>query len=135
MFSKPKHGWTNLELGDFSERASYLTDIPNDCLDAFIYAMKNNVPATIFFDAEGWDFHLVSSYYQTYIILDKENVKTFVVDKDFKKIAKELINNIESYFDEWVNWEWYEGEDEIYINDRKKSLREKLLILKSLVEK
>ena len=135
MFSKPKHGWTNLKLGDFSQRASYLTDIPNDCLDAFIYAIQNKVPVAISFDAEGWDFHLVSSYYQTYIILDKEDVKTFVIDKDFKEIAKVLINNIESYFDEWVNWEWYEGEDEVYINDRKKSLSEKLLILKSLVEK
>jgi hypothetical protein len=135
MFTKPEHGWTNLQLGDFSERASYLMDIPNDCLDAFIYAIQNHVPAAVYFDAEGWDFHLISSYYQTYIILDKDNVKTFLIDKSFNELAKELIDDIESYFNEWINWECYRDEDDnVYINDRKNTLDEKLSILKSLIK-
>ena len=52
MLTKPKHGWTNLQIGDFTERVSYLTDISNDCLDAFIYALHTGNPAVIFFDAE-----------------------------------------------------------------------------------
>jgi len=53
MLAKPEHGWVNVQLEGFSERASYMTDIPNDCLDAFIYALQNNSPTVIFFDAEG----------------------------------------------------------------------------------
>lgn len=133
MFTTPEHGWTNLQLGDFSQRASYLTDIPNDCLDAFIHALQNNVPAIVYFNAEGWDFYLVSSYYQTYIILDIDNVKTFVIDKNKNNLAKELINDIEKYLEEWVNWECYDDKEETEIEKRRNELKEKLSILKSLL--
>lgn len=134
MFTKPKYGWTNLQLGNFSERASYLTDIPNDCLDIFINAIQNNVPAVVYFDAESWDFHLVSSYYRTYIILDKDKLEIFIYDKTIKEVAKELINDIENYFDEWVNWEGYDDKDENEIIERRNLLNEKLLMLKFLIK-
>lgn len=133
MFTKPQHGWTNLQLGNFSERASYLTDVPIDCLDAFIYALQNKVPAVVYFDAEGWDFHLVSSYYRTYMILDKDTVEIFIYDKTIEEVAIELINNIENYFEEWVNWECYDDKSESEIAERRNLLNEKLLILKNLI--
>jgi len=112
MFTIPKHGWTNLQIGDFTERASYLTDIPNDCLDAFTYALKNNKPVVVFFDAEGWDFHLIASYYQSYIIIDKDDTKVYVIEKNIKELAKELYNDINNNFDGWLNWDFYDTVEE-----------------------
>lgn len=135
MFSKPANGWTNLKLGELSLRASYLTDIPMDCLDSFIFALQNHLPAIIFFDAEGWDFHLASSYYRTYIVLDLDEVETFVIDKNIKEITQDLINNIELYFKEWVDWECWDDKDEEELEKRRKVLKEKVNILKLLIEK
>jgi len=104
MFTKPEHGWINLQIEDFSERASYMTDIPNECLDAFIYALQNNTPAVVFFDAEGYEFHLVASYYGSYIIVDKDNAKLYTVSKNIYALAKELYDDIKNNLDEWTNW-------------------------------
>ena len=122
MFTIPKHGWVNLQIDDFSERASYLTDIPNDCLDAFIHALHNNVPAVIFFDAEGWDFHLIASYYQSYIIVDKDNINVYEVKKNILELAKELYEDIKNNFDDWLNWDY--GDDQT--EERKEKLTTKL---------
>jgi hypothetical protein len=124
MLTKPNHGWTNLQIGDFIERASYLTDIPNDCLDAFIYALRNSNPAVIFFDAEGWDFHLVASYYQSYIIVDKDDTKVYVFEKTIKELAKELYEDIKNNFDDWLNWDLYDTVEEKEENER--GLKKKL---------
>jgi len=105
MFTIPKHGWTNLQIGDFSERASYLTDIPNDCLDAFTYALQNNKPTVIFFDAEGWDFHLVATYYESYIILDKDDTKVYTIKKTILELARELYEDINNNLNDWLNWD------------------------------
>jgi len=118
MLTKPNHGWTNLQIGNLTERASYLTDIPNDCLDAFIHALQNNTPAVIFFDAEGWDFHLIASYYQSYIIVDKDKAEVYIVEKNIKELAKELYNDINNNFDDWLNWDLYDNMEEREENKR-----------------
>jgi hypothetical protein len=133
MFTKPKHGWTNLQFKDFSERASYLTDIPIECLDAFIYSLQNNSPVTIYFDAEGWDYYLVSFYYKSYIVINKEQPKLIIIDKDHKKLAKELTEDIEKYLDGWVYWECYK-DDEDEFKERRIELNRKLLELKELIK-
>jgi len=133
MFTKPESGWTFLEIGDFSERASYLTDIPNDCLDAFIYALQNNTPIVIYFDAEGWEYYLVCSWCQAYIILNKEKHEIITIDKNIREIAKEFIKDIEENIDEWANWECYDDKDDNQIEEIKSELKEKLLKLKTLI--
>ena len=125
MFTIPRNGWTNLNFDKISLRASYLTDIPNDCLDAFIYALKTNNPAIIFFDAEGYDFHLISSYYRSYIIVDKEdnNVDTYVIEKGIIELAKELVNDIQRGYDDWLNWDC---DDEEYAEVNREVFKEKV---------
>ena len=131
MLTKPKHGWTNLHIGDFSERASYLTDIPNDCLDAFIYALQNGNPAVVFFDAEGWDFHLVASYYQSYVIVDKDEAKLYAFDKTINDLTKELYEDISNNFDDWLDWDMYDTVEER--EENKRGLKEKLAQLYLLI--
>jgi len=132
MLTKPKHGWTNLQINDFTERASYLTDIPNDCLDAFIYALEKNKPAVIFFDAEGWDFHLVTTHYQSYVIVDKDEAKVYVIEKDIKELAKELYNDINDNFEDWLEWDMYDTVEEREQN--KLGLEYKLSQLNNLIQ-
>ena len=136
MFTTPWHGWTNLNFLNFSERASDLTDIPNDCLDAFIHALQTNNPAIIYFDAEGWDFHLVSSYYRSYIVVDKEDnkVDTYVIEKGIIKLAKELVNDIQTDFDAWLKWECCDDNGE-YAKVNREVFREKLSLLNFEINK
>jgi len=126
MLTKPEHGWINLQINDFSERASYMTDIPNECLDAFINALQNSTPAVIFFDAEGWDFHLVASYYCSYIIVDKDDAKLFTVSKNIHSLAKELYDDIKNNLDDWTNWYLDEADTEEERKGYRRVLEEKL---------
>ena len=126
MFTTPQDGWTHIQLENFSERASYLTDIPNDCLDAFIHALQTNNPAIMYFDAEGFDYHLISSFYRSYIIKDKEDNKVdiHVIEKDILELAKELVDDIQRDFDDWLNWESYD--DGEYSEVNREVFKEKL---------
>jgi len=133
MLTKPEYGWVYLQLGNFSERASYMTDIPNDCLDAFIYALQNNSPTVVYFDAEGWDFHLVASWYGSYVILDKDAVKVFEINKNVFELAKELYEDINNNFDDWLNWGYAFDEEEI--KEYKGKLITKLNQLNTEIEK
>jgi len=135
MLTTPLHGWTHLQLENFSERASYLIDVPNDCLDAFIYALQTNNPAIVYFDAEGYDFHLISSYYRSYIIRDREDnsVDTYVIEKGTIELAKELVNDIQRDFDDWLNWESYD--DGEYAEVNRDVFKEKLSILNFEINK
>jgi len=135
MLTTPQDGWTYLQLENFSEHASYLTDVPNDCLDAFIYALRTNNPAIVYFDAEGFDFHLVSSYYRSYIIRDREDnsVDTYVIEKDIIELAKELVNDIQRDFDDWLNWESYD--DGEYAEVNRDVFKEKLSLLNFEINK
>ena len=36
MFSKPKAGWVDINIGNYEISASYLTDIPMDFLNSLI---------------------------------------------------------------------------------------------------
>ena len=135
MLTTPQDGWTYLQLENFSEHASYLTDVPNDCLDAFIYALRTNNPAIVYFDAEGFDFHLVSSYYRSYIIRDREDnsVDTYVIEKGTIELAKELVNDIQRDFDDWLNWESYD--DGEYAEVNRDVFKEKLSLLNFEINK
>ena len=124
MLTKPDCGWTNLQIEDFSERAGYMTDIPNNCLDAFIHALQNGNPAVVFFDAEGWDFHLIASYYCSYIIVDKDNTSLYTVKKTIHELAKELYEDINNNLEDWVNWYLDESDTE----EERKEYKEKLLV-------
>lgn len=135
MFTEPKHGWTNLKIGDICYRASYLTDIPIDCLDAFIYALKNHSPATVYFDAEGWEHYLVSYRYDSYVIVNKNTTTVEVIEKDYVQLAKELIKDIKNYFDGWVNWECYHNMNEEETKERENMINDRVFKLEELIKK
>ena len=117
MFSKPECGWTDIMIKDdaneFNAPASYLTDIPNDCLEAFILALENHCSVVIDFDAEGWDYKLVCSQFSTYIIEEKEGNKLYYFDINLEDLVKEFLEDLERDYNEWIRLNWYWEEDEV----------------------
>ena len=145
MLINPHAGWVNIRIGEFEDRASYLTDVPIDILDALIESYKEHKPATIEFDAEGWEYIIVINTYETHIIdypyrtdeeyLNSENDKQVLtaVEISIDAIAKEFISDIERDYDKWIHWMYYDDEDSIA--KRKEDLDMKLMELKALVFK
>ncbi len=135
MLINPRHGWASVIIGNFNERASYLTDIPNECLDAFIYARENGVPAVVYFDAEGYNYHLVASYFESFIIIEKDKPETHHFDLSLIDLADELISDIEQNIDEWADWQSYNQYDDEELKKNKRKLEQKVWKLKQLLGK
>lgn len=145
MLAKPKCGWTTINIGGWSDRASYLSDIHLDLLSALIdsYGISDYRPACIRYDAEGWEGIIIIDDYFTYIILDntKENdeknkskVLTFEINKD--DLAKELINDIDKNFEEWSLWDVDLYYDKLSQQEENKEMIQKLLNkLKHIIER
>ncbi|MEG1564711.1 MAG: hypothetical protein RR365_13440 [Bacteroides sp.] len=139
MLIEPKYGWVTVSIGNWMDRASYLTDVPIDALDAFISSYNRWQPATIKFDAEGWEYIVVIDDYETYIIdyfhdgnlYDKPVLTTVKISKG--ELAKELVNDIQSHFDEWVNWCSNDSGTE-ELPKYEQTLRDKLKTLKDLID-
>ena len=111
MISEPKCGWCNFKLGDFIGRPSgYMTNVIQDLLDVFINFYKNGASVAVF-DEEGSYFTLLLTYNGIYIIEEKEKAKLFDFSElDIYELANELINDIESDFDNWVDFAEEEGD-------------------------
>lgn len=130
MLVNPHAGWVTITLGDFIDRASYLTNVPEDCLDALAYGIENRKPVAVWFDAEGWEYTITFTYDETYIVRQDDEAKheLFVIDKSIEQIAKEVISDIERDYDAWLKWDL-----DLYM-ESKVEIPEKLKKLKSLVK-
>lgn len=108
-----EHGWCTVTLGDFSSRASDLTDVPFDCINAAIHAIKSNMPFCVRFDAEGWDFYVMSDVCNAYVVVEKDDTIFYkcgsVVGKD--DIALQIYKDVSSDFDNWVKFLIEDGTD------------------------
>jgi hypothetical protein len=136
MLRYPEHGWCKVEIGDFIGDASYLMDVPFNCLNSFItYFTKGNSinSIAIAFDEEGTEFTVVSSFDGTFIIIERGNEPELKCYQNINivKLANELIEDLKRDFDGWVNWECY-GEPE---EGRAEELKNAIEELKKLVDK
>lgn len=141
MLINPKHGWVTICIDNWSDRASYLTDVPLDCLDAMIYALTNKCDFIVSFDAEGWTYKIISDCYRTFIIEEQNKPKLITIENvDINMLAKELYNDISKDLDEWSNWSCSLDVDEDgkilskEIENYKQSLVDKLYQLKILLK-
>lgn len=138
MFNIPKNGWTEIKITDnnktFCERASYLTDIPFEALKGIVFSLKNNVPFVQYFDAEGYEYTIVSNWFDTYIILSKDTDELIRFDINMYQLSKEILNDIQKNINEWVNFS-YEDFTEKEIKIRKKELCEYCEKIKELINK
>ena len=140
MLENPKHGWVKVHLGDFCDRASYLTDVIDDILEALIHVLNRKGSASVYLDAEGWEWYIVFTWYETFIIdypyrTDEEYMNSIddkpeltVIDMRIEDIAKEVIKDFEKDYDEWIHW-LPEDESE----ERTKELNKMIDKLKKLI--
>ena len=133
LLSKPQYGWCDLSIGDWQDRASYLTNPHIDLLDAFINLFKNRKSSVVECDAEGWTYIIVLDFFVVHIIEDKDDFEYYSFDIDCKDLAKELIIDIEENIDYWSKWDYCDDTKEDYQRTKKK-LRYKIKELKKYLE-
>jgi len=138
MLTKPDCGWTNVSLGDDLYRASYLTDIPLDCANSMLSALKYDIPFCVSFDAEGWGFVIVCSpyvYYDTQIIIYKNTTDVESYNLTFEDFVKELYKDLYDNLDDWVLWDTCGDDESNQENDfRKCEMVDKLKQIKKLID-
>ena len=138
MFTKPEYGWTDVTIGDYTSRASYITDIPFDALDNVTEAIKYKDYGQTYtqrFDAEGWEFIIEADANQTKLTIEEEDTKTIIIPKTMFDWAKEIITDIETYLEDWAKWTWDQNLDEPeQYEENKKELQQKINQLKALLE-
>lgn len=133
MLTKPKCGWTNIVIGNNVLPASYLTDVPINCLDSMILSYRNHNDFCVNFDAEGWTFKIIADEYITYIIKEKNRSELIVCENiNLDNLAKELIYDIEANINDWMYWV-YRMEEEEEVLKYKELLLKKVDILKKIV--
>lgn len=134
MLSTPRAGWTTITIGEWSDRASYLTDVPMDLLNGFIE--YPDVPFVVEFDAEGWEFEVVINQDFTNMIKyndidDIEVYKSVYISK--QALALEVANDIELDLDGWSGWFGLYDESDMRIFFRRKNqLAEKITQVREL---
>ena len=142
MLSKPVCGWTTIKIKDWSDRASYLTNIHLDLLNSLINSYSEYCqPACIRYDAEGWEGIIVIDDYWTYIISEnadsenEEEVKSEVLTIEINRddLAKELIEDIEQNFNDWCDWQYWQDKEDMLI--QKEELSMSLNKLKNIIER
>ena len=135
MLSVPQYGWVEISLGDWKDRASYLTNIPHDLLDSFINVLGHpGCPAAVSCDAEGWEYILVFDWYTSYIIESKDEEKLYVIDKKLIDLAEELYSDISNNIVAWSTWDFNIESEERRLKEEE-LLREKLVNLNCAIEK
>lgn len=152
MLVRPCYGWTRIMFGkkDLGS-ASYLTDVPVQCMEAmieFLSEKDRKFNFSIEFDAEGYIFGIVEFHGSLYYIhddttdgipvleeLEPELIgleKYSNVNEVIGALARELIDDIQAYDKEWILWDCID-EDESEIKDREEKMKDLLIKLKNLI--
>ena len=139
ILSKPEHGWTDITIGKWTDRASYLTDVHLDFLKCLIRFFETNSPSCFQCDAEGWNYTIVISDNYVHTIEEKDEIEFYSFDfyeenitiKDF---ARMVYNDILTYIDDWSCWDpCTDLNDMGDIENSKKEIQEKLEKLKKYI--
>lgn len=133
MFSIPKHGWVNISIGNWSDRSSYLTNPHLDMLDAFITLYGSYNPGAVYCDAEGWEYIIVISFNDVFVIEQKDENKLITLDVRTRDLCEEVIKDIEEHLYQWSCWSYYIDKEEERLKDEK-IIKEKIAKLRKVLE-
>ena len=145
MLSIPKHGWVDITIGDWTDRASYLTNFPEELINALISNLQSHIPSTGKCDAEGWENIIIFDTYTIHIITDKfesyasvaENpeieYKLLSFDHHIKDIAEEVYQDISENLYAWSLWD-YNAENEFIRVGNEKQLSRQLMMLRDAID-
>lgn len=113
MLDAPKLGWSKIHIGAWSDRCSYLDDVPMKLLEAFVRCFRESEPQSVRFDAEGYEYILVFDTYQTCVITSKDGNELTVLDVDYRTLAAECITDIRRDLDAWVAFMYSDANSEV----------------------
>lgn len=136
MLSKPKYGWSAITVGSWSDRCSYLDDVPTILLRSMINFFENKMfsPVAIKFDAEGYEYTLVFDLGVVHIITEQENGYALCSEElDCKQLGKELISDILQEIDGWTKWLSYAHYSDAELAEREEELRQLAETLNTLL--
>lgn len=112
-------GWASFRLGGFNGRASYLTEVPIDLVNAAINLCKTGLPQATGFDEEGSEFVLVLTPDTSYIISSRDTYRLYPIEKPWYEICEEILHDIEEETaDKWAESFCVSEEDEKNFADR-----------------
>lgn len=89
----------------------------------------------MYIDEEGITDFIVSYYNSTYIIRENDEIEYYSCDKDFRELIKEIIEDIERDFSEWIIEFTYLNEKEEKYKKWVKQLEGLLRNAKELIKK
>ena len=135
MFTKPKNGWTDIVLDEFEGLGSYIQDVPVEVMEASISALKNNTPLELHFDEEGSEFTLTADADTKIVAQGYYGPETYEVKMTKTELIREICEDIEEYFHDWVEF----NEDYAYFEDDEAEQKqafydERVIVLKALLE-
>ena len=125
VLAPPEAGWSELHIGDWSDRVSYLDDVPMILLKAFRDYYDRNVHTTpaVTFDAEGWEFTVVFNPGTVHIIEMKDEAELTTIEVNMAALATQLANDILENLDGWTNWMEYSNSTPYDLALRKETLK------------
>lgn len=134
MFTKPKNGWTDVLLGDFEGLGSYIQDVPREAMDACIRALKNDAPILLHFDEEGSAFTLTADQATTIVAQGECGTEEYTIPMDKRALAQEILQDMEQYFTDWVEWpEEYAYFEDDEIEAKQAFYDERVILLQGLL--
>ena len=132
MLSTPSAGWVNITLDNWTDRASYLTEVHFNIMDSLITYLNKRKSQTVYCDAEGREYFIVFDWGVTYIIEETDSARLITIEKNIIDIAKEAYEDISKDVDAWANWD-LDGDKE-KIKKNKEKIKRKLKTLKKAIE-
>jgi len=111
MLRKPEHGWSQITIGSWSDRCSYLDDVPFLLLECCEQALRTAKPSVVRLDAEGWEYLIVFDLYETHIITETdEGFSLTTVTVTLRELAQELVSDIRENLSLWSVWTDCDGD-------------------------
>ena len=117
MLKTPQYGWSEITIGSWHDRCSYLDDVPYRLLEAVDYTNRCGRPSSVKFDAEGWEYIIVFDQFDTHIICyNFEGERNYyTIDINLKDLIKDLLVDIRRDLVAWSEWGYdtseYEAEE------------------------
>ena len=114
MLSTPQYGWSEITIGNWHDRCSYLDDVPFMLIETLDATINTGRPHCAKFDAEGYEYIIVFDVYATHIIHDDfdDEYYYYTVEINIRDLAMELLSDIRKDLDSWTNWMLSGSEEE-----------------------
>ena len=148
MLSKPRDGWSTFQISEkYFYGLSFLTDIAFDWLDQAIHGMRTLKPFAVHGFCEPGRMVCMVSYHACYVVFERDDrgnknrghEELYDVDLSMIDFCKALYNDIKTYSEEWVLWNYGDhideddDVDESDLAERRNKLLEKLSELDALI--